>query len=153
MQIALNQLLRQQVILKGLGFYNGPLDGIWGPQSIEAMKRFERKLDLFRPSRPTNGMPFDSVGPYPKGFSIDKDTLLIHHMSVDELKDEEAKALKVIAESGRRLGYSEALKARETEKTVHVSPLKAAQQTGTPVSPARTPDPTGETIVTDTKGS
>lgn len=67
MQVLPKQLIRQQAILKALGFYSGVLDGIWGPESIAAKKSFENKPDLFRPARQTNGLPFGDSDPLPTG--------------------------------------------------------------------------------------
>ena len=44
MQTAFNHLVRQQLILKAMGYYQGPIDGQWGPMSIEAKKRFESEI-------------------------------------------------------------------------------------------------------------
>lgn len=97
MQIAKRQLLRQQVILKGLGFYTGPLDGIWGPQCIEAMKKFEMRRDLFKPARPVNGLPFGDTNSYPRGvMSMGGKEPLLYHKCVDDLKDQEDAAWQAI---------------------------------------------------------
>ena len=93
MQVAPRKVLRQQVILKGLGFYSGPLDGIWGPQS-----KFERRLDMYRPARPVNGMPFAAEGPYPKGIYLVENGLL-YHSSIEELKEEENAAVSKLKDS------------------------------------------------------
>jgi len=66
------QLRRQQDILKTLGFYNGALDGIWGPGSIAAMKKFEAD-PTFRPGIPNHGMPLGDAPPYPAFISKDTD--------------------------------------------------------------------------------
>lgn len=69
MQTQPEQLKRQQAIMKKFGFYNGKIDGIWGPSSIAAKKAFEASPD-FKPGYPNNGMPFKGTGPYPKGIRI-----------------------------------------------------------------------------------
>ena len=69
MQTQPEQLKRQQAIMKKFGFYNGKIDGIWGPSSIAAKKAFEASPD-FKPGYPNNGMPFKGTGPYPKGIRV-----------------------------------------------------------------------------------
>ena len=69
MQTQPEHLKRQQAILKKHGFYNGKIDGIWGPSSIAAKKAFEASPD-FKPGYPNNGMPFKGTGPYPKGIRV-----------------------------------------------------------------------------------
>lgn len=80
-----HQLKRQQEILKVLGFYNGSIDGIWGPKSIEAMRTFESS-GSFKPCIPNYGMPLSSRPPFPSG--ITKDTAnrsaeLLYHPLLD----------------------------------------------------------------------
>ena len=74
MQIGSDQLLRQQLILQLKGFYKGALDGIWGPKTIEAMKKWESSG--FTPGLPSGGMPLANKGPWPKGVRKDSDGLL-----------------------------------------------------------------------------
>ena len=74
MQIGTEQLKRQQQILQLKGLYNGQLDGIWGPKTIEAMKKWEAKG--FAPGLPQNGMPLANKGPWPKGIRKGSDGLL-----------------------------------------------------------------------------
>ena len=47
----------QQTALKQLGYYDGEVDGIWGPMTIQAKIKFERS-GQFAPGLPSNGMPF-----------------------------------------------------------------------------------------------
>jgi hypothetical protein len=82
MQVTKSQLERQQLILKALGFYFGKLDGIWGPMSIEAKKKYEADAS-FRPGIPNNGMPFGERPPYPAGITLDHATGLLHHPRID----------------------------------------------------------------------
>ena len=70
MQTNPEQLKRQQAVLKHFGFYEGRLDGIWGPKTIEAKKIFEGDTK-FKPGLPNNGLPFKDTGPYPKGVTMD----------------------------------------------------------------------------------
>lgn len=83
MQVQPEQIKRQQMILQALGFYHGKLDGIWGPMTIEAKKRFEASPN-FRPGIPNNGLPFGDRPPYPAGITMDHTTGLLHHPSIDK---------------------------------------------------------------------
>lgn len=74
MQIGSDQLERQQLILQLKGFYNGQIDGIWGPKTIEAMKKWERSG--FAPGLPSGGMPLANKGPWPRGIRKAEDGLL-----------------------------------------------------------------------------
>lgn len=91
MQTDRRQLLRQQVILRALGFYKGRLDGIWGPNSISAKKAFEADIS-FLPGIPKKGLPFAGTKPLPAGIDIDPATKLLYHPSIDTLLVEEEKA-------------------------------------------------------------
>ena len=71
MQTGSEQIKRQQEILKAKGFYKGKLDGIWGPSSIEAKKKWEVS-GTFTPGLPSAGLPFSNKGPYPKGVTLDR---------------------------------------------------------------------------------
>jgi len=82
MQTKHEALVRQQQILKALGYYSGKIDGIWGPASIKAMQKFE-SLPEFLPGHPHNGMPFHDSGPYPAGIVM-KDDGLLHHPALDK---------------------------------------------------------------------
>lgn len=92
-------LERQQLLLKALGFYNGVVNGVWGPDSIEAKKAFEASLQ-FRPAIPNNGMPFSDTGSLPSGVYRIGSSGLLHHPALDELlkkqhEEAAAEALKV----------------------------------------------------------
>lgn len=87
MQIKKEQLERQQEILKLLGFYQGKVDGIWGPRSIDAKKKFEAS-NSFAPGIPKNGMPFADFGPYPANITIDHATNMLQHPRLSEQKEE-----------------------------------------------------------------
>jgi hypothetical protein len=86
------QLLRQQLILKLKGFYNGKLDGIWSAMTIEAKRRWENQGRPFTPGLPNNGLPFANFGPYPAGIRIGKDKLLTCAEVDQYLSEEVAKA-------------------------------------------------------------
>lgn len=77
MQYSQMELQAQQVVLAYLGFYKGPIDGIWSGDSISAKRRFECD-DLFIPAAPSNGLPFAHKCKLPKGMLWDKDGLLAH---------------------------------------------------------------------------
>ena len=83
MQVNTEQLQRQQLIMQALGFYFGKIDGVWGPRSIEAKKRFEAD-PTFRPGIPANGMPFGDRPPYPAGVTYDHATGLLYHPKIEE---------------------------------------------------------------------
>lgn len=77
MQYSQMELQAQQVVLAYLGFYKGPIDGIWSGDSISAKRRFECD-DSFIPAAPSNGLPFAHKCKLPKGMLWDKDGLLAH---------------------------------------------------------------------------
>lgn len=91
MQYETAQLRRQQLIMHVLGFYDGALDGIWGPKSIEAKKRFEAS-PKFMPAIPANGMPFAGRAPFPNGITACRDGLLYHEAIEGMLEKERAQA-------------------------------------------------------------
>jgi hypothetical protein len=82
MQTSIEQLKRQQEILKALNFYSGKIDGIWGPVSIKAMHAFEVSPQ-FLPGHPHNGMPMYDKSPYPAGI-VRKHDGLLHHPAIDK---------------------------------------------------------------------
>lgn len=96
MQTEKRQLLRQQFILKGLGFYKGKLDGVWGPASIEAMKNFEAN-PLFLPGLPKHGLPMSNSKPFPAGITLDVSySGLLYHPCMELLLNEEKQAWDAI---------------------------------------------------------
>lgn len=88
------QLVRQQAILKGIGYYKGSLDGVWGPMTIDAKKQFESDMS-YLPGLPNNGLPFAGQKPYPAGITVDIRSGLLQHPTVVNLAVEEAEALKL----------------------------------------------------------
>jgi len=138
MQVAPRKLLRQQVILKGLGFYSGPLDGIWGPQSIEAMSRFERRLELYRPARPVNGMPFADNGPYPKGIYLVENGLL-YHASIEEFKEEELKAAGEVEAAQASVPVPQRIRAAREKAAAKLQPAVADPKKAEDDAPAEKP--------------
>lgn len=83
MQVTKEQIQRQQEILSVLGFYHGKFDGIWGPKTIEAKKRYEGDAK-FVPGIPNNGLPFGDRGPFPALISINHATGLLEHPALAE---------------------------------------------------------------------
>ena len=92
MQSSFAQLVRQQLILKGVGYYKGAIDGLWGPLSIEAKKEFERD-PTFLPGLPNGGLPFADHKPYPAGISRDNVTTLLYHPVIEGILGEEVAAI------------------------------------------------------------
>lgn len=83
-------LQRQQIVLNKLGYYKGKLDGIWGPASITAKRKFELS-GKFSPAIPSGGLPFDLNSKLPKGVLKDPSTPGL--ITVSGLTDEEIKEL------------------------------------------------------------
>ena len=92
MQYETQQLKRQQLIMQCLGFYNGKIDGIWGPKSIDAKKRFESS-PKYLPALPANGMPFAARAPFPNGVTLGRDGLL-YHEAIEGVLDKEKQSAK-----------------------------------------------------------
>lgn len=83
--MVLKSYIRQQQILAHLGYYNGKIDGKWGPKTVEAKKEFERSKD-FKPCVPNFGHPFENKPPFPQGISYGEDGLMvINEVSTDAL--------------------------------------------------------------------
>ncbi len=87
MQTSELHIARQQLVLTRLGHYHGPIDGIWGPDSITAKKEFEGS-GRFNPGIPNNGLPFASFGPLPLGLYMNQGMLIIQDQE-DEIEAEE----------------------------------------------------------------
>ncbi len=77
MQLTKKQLQRQQIVMAHLGFYKHKCDGIWGPESIQAKRKFESHSS-FIPALPTNGLPFGEKEKYPKGMRMGADHLFTY---------------------------------------------------------------------------
>lgn len=77
MQYNPSEIRAQQIVLAYLGFYKGPIDGVWSGDSISAKRRFECD-DSFIPAAPSNGLPFAHRAKLPKGCVWDQDGLLGH---------------------------------------------------------------------------
>lgn len=131
MQIKTEQLLRQQMILRFLGYYKGKLDGIWAGMTIEAKKAFERDKK-FAPAFPNNGLPFADKDTYPKGIGYDRATRLLTCVGLSETVIAEYTALQ--AESNRQY----AAVAAKTTSVAEVTP------------PVETPTPPAESVETVT---
>lgn len=89
MQTSKEQLLRQQLIMKHLGFYKGKLDGVWSRTSIKAKCEWEFSK-LFKPAYPNRGLPLNPVQKMPQGVTIDhKNRNLLTHVDLtDEIISE-----------------------------------------------------------------
>lgn len=61
-------LATQQAVMAALGFYDGEIDGSWGPKSVTAMKQWEME-ESFDPALPTRGYPMSYPSRLPKGLS------------------------------------------------------------------------------------
>lgn len=96
MQTSQIELSAQQLVLAFLGFYKGPIDGIWSTDSILAMKAFERD-DSFCPGVPTNGLPFHVTAKLPKGMYWDKK--LVNHRKLSPEKAAELLRTQVKAKA------------------------------------------------------
>lgn len=96
MQVKTEQLIRQQEIMKVLGFYHGEIEGVWGPKSIDAKKKFEAS-PTFSPGIPKNGMPFADHGPYPANITLDYATGLLDHPQALAAREAAAKSAVVEA--------------------------------------------------------
>lgn len=59
-------LATQQAVMAALGFYDGEIDGSWGPKSVAAMKLWEME-ESFDPALPTRGYPMAYPSRLPKG--------------------------------------------------------------------------------------
>ena len=91
MQIRKDQLVRQQMIMSILGFYRHKCDGIWGPASIAAKRKWELNK-IFIPGLPNNGLPLGEDGPLPKGMRFNSRTKLFDHV---DLTDDKIKSLSL----------------------------------------------------------
>lgn len=68
--------IRQQQILKELGYDPGKIDGVWSLKSIEAKQKWERQRN-FSPAVPNNGLPFKKKDVLPKGIIYNPQTDLL----------------------------------------------------------------------------
>lgn len=68
--------IRQQQILKELGYDPGKIDGVWSSKSIEAKQKWERQRS-FSPAVPNNGLPFRPRDILPKGIIYNPQTDLL----------------------------------------------------------------------------
>lgn len=59
-------LATQQAVMKMRGFYDGAIDGSWGPKSVTAMRDWSMD-ESFDPALPTRGYPLSSPSRLPKG--------------------------------------------------------------------------------------
>lgn len=85
----LDQIKNQQAIMKALGFYDGQLDGIWGPRTIEAKQRWEFS-GKFAPAIPNRGLPFKAKDKLPGGIIRKGDLLSCAELVKMESKKQQA---------------------------------------------------------------
>lgn len=96
MQTSKEQLLRQQLIMKHLGFYNGKLDGVWSRTSINAKREWEFS-PLFKPAYPNRGLPLNALQKLPRGIMIDpKNRNLLTHIDLSDERIAELMGEKVV---------------------------------------------------------
>lgn len=93
MQYTKHKIKAQQMLLFHLGHYTGIIDGIWGPDSIQAKQKFERDV-TFLPAYPTGGMPFGDRDRLPKGCNYNVDGTLTHETLTAERASEIEKAME-----------------------------------------------------------
>jgi len=138
MQLKKTQLQRQQVIMSKLGFYRHRCEGIWGPASIDAKRKWER-LSAFVPGLPTNGLPFGERDYVPVGVRFDKPSRMFTLVGLTE--DEIAGYLPV-AEEPKREALPQQEKIPEVasvespvvdpvekdESLAHSEPVEAAEE-------------------------
>ena len=62
----------QQSVMKALGYYDGAVDGIWGPKSLAAKRKWESS-GQFAPAVPSHGMPFEEKHGLPSGVKRTED--------------------------------------------------------------------------------
>ncbi len=121
-QSHIKQLLQQQCILKGLGFYTGALDGIWGPKSIAAMRQWE-STPSFKPAIPNDGMPLSDREPLPtlvtKKRISGSTAMLLHHPSIYEepIAEETKVSTKTVDKPNKQKGET-------TTETALPEPIK-----------------------------
>ena len=92
MQYTKEKLAAQQLVLFHLGYYKGLIEGIWGPDSIEAKRQFESNPS-FVPGNPNGGLPFGDRDRLPKGMSYNRG-LVVHSGLTDERKAEIETAMR-----------------------------------------------------------
>lgn len=126
MQVTPEQLKRQQLIMKALGFFHGIPDGVWGPQSISAKQAFEKDR-RFLPGLPNNGLPFREGVALPAGMTMRKDGLF-HHPAIDAtINLTSAPAAPVSSETAAAAQASGSDSVTELQRLVVQAPPKPAQ--------------------------
>lgn len=110
----MNRLIAsQQEILKGLGLYQGVVDGIWGLKSKKAMLGFQQTTG-FAGLKPRDGAPFTAFEKMPKGWVLGTDEASI--VTADRNKAEKDAELKRQQEEQKRLVEEEQRRLEEEQK-------------------------------------
>ena len=65
---AQQQLATMQAVMRVLGYYDGAVDGVWGPKCVTAIRSWECD-DSFDPALPTRGYPITYPSRLPKGLT------------------------------------------------------------------------------------
>lgn len=87
MQYTKDKLISQQLAMFHLGFYTGNIDGIWGPDSQEAKRKFER-CETFLPAYPNGGMPFGERDRLPTGWKyVEGNLITVEGLTNDRAKE------------------------------------------------------------------
>ena len=129
----------QQSVMTVLGFYDGNIDGVWGPKCVAAMNRWQLE-DSFDPALPNNGYFFTPPQRLPKGLSwgVGRSAELLYFGLPADLQ---ARVEKLMAEQYKPITIQqvndEVLGTSQPEKP---EPVKAE-----PVA-APAPDPTPEPV-------
>lgn len=93
---------RQQQILSHLGFYEGKIDGFWGPKTVAAKKAFERDT-RFKPAIPNSGQPFAFNQPLPSCIYPSESGLLsLHDVDDSVLPKIDEDLVKSFMEKGKK---------------------------------------------------
>lgn len=135
------QLQSQQILLAFLGFYKGKCDGIWGPDSIAAMRSYEAS-PKFSPGYPSNGLPLKEKGQLPSGvYRRPRSPGILSH--VDMPDDYAATKLSelVTEDAARKL-----LQPKQHEKALATTEV-AVEVKAQPVAPSVEVEAKSETVV------
>ena len=131
--------------MTALGFYDGDIDGVWGPKCVAAMNRWQLE-DSFDPALPNNGYFFTPPSRLPKGLSWAagrSGELQYFGMSadirakIDKLMAEQYKPITIQRVNEEVLGT-----AKQEKEVAKVEPVPAPVPEAAPAA-APTPQPQG----------